>query len=162
MSNVRSVPLDSGEKRQKPPEIGFLSGAGIERAFVVGLYIALALLAALSVLGTFYGMQSMAAPLGTPLQVAQDVAAAPSLLGAAFGLQLALTLAQYGARQRARRNRRWVVLYLASLAWSGYYNVTAYYEPAVAMGIPWGAALLLIIIGDVVPEMVAVKEPRKE
>lgn len=154
--SVRSQPT-----KPQAPEIGFLSGAGIERAFIVGLYVALALLAALSVLGTFYGMQSRPSPLGAPLQVVQDVTAAPSLLGAAFGLQFALTLVQYGARQRARRNPRWWLLYLASLAWSGYYNVTAYYEPAVALGIPWAVALLLIIIGDVAPEMIAVKEPEK-
>lgn len=159
MSNVRSAPLVNGESaKNKTPQIGFVSGSAIERVFIAGLYVALALLALLSVFGTFYGMRGAPAPLAEPWLMVVAAAAAPVAAGWSALLQMALSLTQWGARQRARRNPRWWLLYLAVLTPSVYYNFVAYFDPAVALGVPWLIALLLIVSGDVIPELVAVRQ----
>jgi hypothetical protein len=163
VSNVRSAPLEGGKAKSKPPEIGVLSGAAIERAFVGLLYAMTALLALLSLFGTFYGMLGVPGPLAAPWLMPADAAAAPEWFGGAFVVQLVSTLAQWGARQMARHTPRWWLLYLAALGLSVYYNLVAYHAPAVALGVPWLLAAILIIAGDAVPELVVVKRrPKKD
>ena len=164
MSGVRSGPLSSGgtsggESRPpaRAPRIGLVRGASIERAFLGMLYIACFILALLSLFGTFYGLQGRDGPLAEPWHMAVDAVAAPVWMAWALVLQGVLTLTQWGARQLARRDARWWLLYVAVLALSVYYNVVAYLDPAVALGVPPVLAFFLIAAGDALPELAVVK-----
>lgn len=163
MSNLTSKPMDNGKiigdghkQRGGAPRIGFLTPRGIERAFVVLLYMTMLALVLLSVTGTFYGLQYQEAPLTTPLQMYHDVVNRPNVLALAVVIQIVLTLAQYGARQMATHDRRWWILYLVALAVSVYYNVQAYWLPLNVL-VSWPVAAGLIIAGDVAPEYLAVR-----
>lgn len=156
---AKPAPAKEAEpKAQRPraPQIGVITPATIERAFIGMLYLACFALVVLSVVGTFYGLQRIPAPLLSPVLMFADVLNNGGGFGLAVAIQVALTLTQYGARAMARRDRRWWFLYLAALAISVYYNFQAYYVPITAMAnapIAW----LLIIAGDVLPEFIAVK-----
>jgi hypothetical protein len=139
------------------PSLGFLDPRTVERWFVRGVYFVMFVLVILSLLGTFYGLQHQAAPLLQPAQMVLDLAVRPWALLWTLVLQGGLTLAQYGARVKARTNRRWWLGYLAALGVSVYYNLQAYYDPVVALGVPWLLAIALIIAGDVLPEHVAIR-----
>lgn len=158
---VTSTPLNSPQTttiptKRKTPRIGFLRPGHVERAFVLLLYLALFALVLLSVVGTFYGWRGQAAPLMQPGQIITDMWAGGPRLWWAIAIQVALTLAQYGARQFARADRRWWVLYLAALSLSVYYNVQAYWTPLQEL-VAWYTAAVLIIAGDVLPEFLAVR-----
>lgn len=159
--SIRSQPIRNGqiiEKKRKPPKIGFLSPRGIERAFMVVLYAFMLSLVVLSVIGTFYGLNRLNAPLAMPLQVATDIAVAPGRLGVAVGLQIVLTIVQYGARQMAHYDARWWLLYLVSLGVSLYYNIQAYWVPLLLyVSVP--IAVIILVGGDVLPEFLAVRRP---
>ena len=58
---VRSAPMD--DKKRKAPRIGFLRPRHVERLFIVLLYGTLLVLVVLSVLGTYYGLAGLNAPL---------------------------------------------------------------------------------------------------
>ena len=150
----------AGKPQPKPrrggPAIGIIPPGAVERAFIIGLYLACLALVVLSVLGTFYGLLGASAPLRTPLRIIADLRAAGGTLGLALAVQAALTLTQYGARAMARRDRRWWLLYLAALAISVYYNIQAYYAPIAALANAY-IAWLLIVAGDIIPEFIAVK-----
>lgn len=153
----RTPPPAAPPTKSKAPRIGFLSPQAVERAFIWLMYGAVGLLALLSVLGTFYGLRGEDAPLVAPVQALADIAAAPDALLVALAVQTALGLSQYGARLMARHDRRWWILYLVSLGVSVYYNVLAYFDPLVALNVPMLFALILIIVGDVLPERVAIR-----
>jgi hypothetical protein len=38
-----------------------------------------------------------------------------------------------------------------------YYNLDAYYVPAIVMGVPFVIALILIVAGDIIPELVGIR-----
>lgn len=156
---MRSEPLNNPpQAKTRAPQLGMVRGATIERAFIGLLYTLALALALLSLFGTFYGLQGRDAPLAQPWTMVIDGVAAPSWLAGAFALQVVLTLAQWGARQLAKRGARWWLLYLAALGLSVYYNVVAYYDPALALGVPWLVALLLIVGGDAAPEFTVVRD----
>lgn len=138
------------------PRIGFLRPGHVERAFIVLLYVTLAVLVALSVLGTFYGRRAESAPITAPLRVLSDVTEEIGAFTIAIAIQGTLTVIQYGARQMARRDRRWWLLYLVALGVSVYYNIEAYWTPLTAL-IPSYAAAVAIVAGDVAPEYIAVR-----
>lgn len=143
--------------RHRPaPRIGFIRPGQIERAFMAVLYFTLFALVTLSVIGTFYGLNKVQAPLTAPLHFFADVSAAPGRFVLAIGIQIVLTVVQYGARQMARHDRRWWLLYLVALSVSVYYNVEAYWAPLIALT-AWYVAALLIVSGDVLPEFLAVR-----
>ena len=105
----------------------------------------------------FYGLRATAAPLAL-WDIARDLVAAPALAGVALAWQSVLTIVQWGAHQMAvTRDRRWWLLWLAALGLSAAYNLTAFYVPGVALGIPPVLLVILIIGGDAVPELVAVR-----
>ncbi len=157
---VRSEPLTSKPAdaprpvRRAAPHIGFLRPGHVERAFIALLYFALALLVVLSVIGTFYGWRGEQAPIKTPLQFLADVQTGGIV--AALLIQIVVTVLQWGARQLARHDRRWWLLYLAALAVSVYYNLQAYWTPLNEL-VAWYTAVALIIAGDVLPEFLAVR-----
>lgn len=161
--SIRNGPLINGAPpaeaprpvRRAVPSIGFLRPGHVERAFIALLYLALAVLVLLSVVGTFYGWRGEQAPIATPAQVVRDMFGDARRLGLALLLQLCLTLAQYGARQFARHDRRWWLLYLAALSISVYYNAVAYWTPLNELT-AWYVAAVLIVAGDVLPELLAV------
>ena len=152
---VKSTELINGKVPTRTrPRIGFLRPGHIERAFIALLYSALAVLVLLSVIGTFYGWRGELAPLSRPLPFLTDVQTGGIL--AALLIQLVLTVIQWGARQLARHDRRWWILYLAALAVSVYYNVQAYWIPLNELT-AWYTAAVLIVAGDVLPEFMAVR-----
>jgi hypothetical protein len=154
---VKSTDLINGKAPARArPRIGFLRPGHVERAFVALLYLALLFLVLLSIVGTFYGWRGEQAPLTSPRQIVDDVFAGGPRLWWAVALQAALTLAQYGARQFARADRRWWLLYLAALAISVYYNFQAYWTPLNELT-AWYTAAVLIVAGDVLPEFLAVR-----
>ena len=146
------------------PRVGFLRPGHVEYAFIWLLYLALLLLVLLSVLGTFYGRRGTEVPIATPLQIVADIFGDPTKgiaadlgnFGIAVAIQGVLTLIQYGARQKAKDDRRWWILYLVALGWSVYYNILGYWTPLTAIA-PWYLAALLIVAGDVLPEFLAVQ-----
>lgn len=139
------------------PQIGFLRPAHIERAFVILVYVAVVALIALSFVGTCYAQTAKDVPLLEPWRIAEDAQAAPRSFVLGFVIQLVLMLTQYGARQFARRDRRWWLLYLAALGISVYYNVEAYWSPLAALGLAWYVSGAIILAGDIVPEIAAVR-----
>jgi hypothetical protein len=155
---VTSRPVDSGQRAAAGRKrIGFLRPGHIENAFIAALYLALLVLVVLSFLGTFYWLLGSDAPLSEPLTIVGDVLAAPRVFGIACAIQFALMLAQWGARQFARRDRRWWLIYLAALGFSVYYNIQAYYAPLVALGVAGWVSAAIIVAGDIVPEVTAVR-----
>lgn len=159
MSNhpVTSRPMGQSEERKhRAPRIGFIRPGQVERAFVVLLYISLAILVFLSVLGTFYGRRGEDAPIATPLLILSHAIAAPGAFGIAIAIQFVLTITQYGARQMAGGDRRWWILYLVALGFSVYYNYHAYWTPLTAI-VPAYLAGLFIVAGDILPEFIAVR-----
>ena len=159
-SPVRSEELrsrgDEQPAKRKPPKIGFLKPGSIERAFVLLLYLTLLALVVLSILGTFYGIGGNSAPLTRPRQMWADVVANTDRLWVAIAIQVFLSLGQYGSRQMASHDRRWWLLYLAVLSISVYYNMQAYWVPLTALMSVYVAAPL-IILGDVLPEFIAIR-----
>lgn len=156
-SNVRSAEIDDKRPAKRtPPKIGFLKAGTVERAFIALLYGTLLVLVVLSILGTFYGISGNNAPLFQPRQMYADVMANTDRLLVAIAIQVFLSLGQYGARQLARNDRRWWVLYLAALTVSVYYNFQAYWTPITGIMVSWIAAPL-IIAGDVLPEFIAIR-----
>jgi len=153
---VKPMPDTAPAKASSRPRIGFLRPGHIEGAFIALLYLTLLALVVLSVIGTFYGWRGLNAPLATPLRIWNDIFANSGTWWIACGVQVILTLIQYGSRQMARHDRRWWILYLVALAISVYYNVQAYWTPLTAM-IPFYVAALLILAGDVLPEFLAVR-----
>lgn len=156
---VRSEPLTSPTvtpAKRKAPRIGFLTPGAIERAFIALLYLTLLLLVVLSFIGTFYGLGGNSAPLLTPGRIVADIRANTDRLWVAVVLQLVLMLAQYGTRQMARHDRRWWFLYLAALGISMYYNFMAYWTPLAAM-LGMAVAGIIIVVGDILPEFIAMR-----
>lgn len=149
--NIQTAP-----KVHPRPRIGFVRAAHVERLFIVMLYLALLALVVLSVIGTYYGLGQSAAPLLSPRQVIADIAANTDRLWVAIVIQGGLTIAQYGARQMARHDRRWWILYLVALGVSVYYNFQAYWTPLneLMSGL---VAAPLIVAGDVLPEFIAIR-----
>lgn len=152
---VTSAPMTSPRKESAPP-IGVIPPGSIERAFLALLYVMVLLLAWLSVLGTFYGMRGLSAHL-LPLAQLADIQAAPPIFVQALAIQIVLTLAQWGGRQMARRSPWWWIVYLVALGISVYYNVQAYYGPLTALALSPVVAYVLIVVGDVLPEFIAVR-----
>ena len=151
---VRSSPMGSELPRRS--RLGFIRPGQVEGAFIALLYVALLALVLLSIIGTFYGRLGASAPISTPLTIWRDIVAAPAAIALAVGIQAILTATQYGARQFAKRDRRWWLLYLAALGISVYYNWQAYWVPLATLA-PWYLAGVLIIAGDVLPEFIAVR-----
>ena len=153
---VQSQPTTTKPARRPPPKIGFLKPGGIERGFVILLYLTLLVLVILSILGTFYGMDGNEAPLLQPRQMIADVLANTDRLWVALAIQVFLSLGQYGARQMARHDRRWWLLYLVMLGISVYYNFQAYWVPLNVIML-WPIAGAAIVAGDVLPEFIAIR-----
>lgn len=153
-SGVRSAPGTTGT--HSAPRVGFLRPIYVERAFLALLYGTLLVLVVLSVIGTYYGLASSSAPLLQPRQILADIVANTDRLWVAIALQAFLSLAQYGARQLARRDPRWWFLYLAALGISVYYNFQAYWVPLNDIML-WPIAGAAIVLGDVLPEFIAIR-----
>jgi hypothetical protein len=79
-----------------------------------------------------------------------------TILWIAIGVQVVLSLTQYGARQLATHDWRWWLLYLAALGISVYFNVQAYYVPLQVYMLP-GYAVALILAFDILPEFVSIR-----
>jgi hypothetical protein len=155
-------------KRPKRRRIGFISGGGAETVFVWLLRLAGVALIAVSIVGSFYGLQGKEAE--GPLQAIPAMAAGwPWLLGALLA-QLFLSVGQWGSRKRAmgdpatvegkRRHtggdpRFWFV-YLALLAFSAALNWIAYGGHLLDWGVPLALAALAVIAGDALAEFVLV------
>lgn len=137
--------------------IGVLSGSHIERMFVTALRIGAWTLIALSVLGTFYGARGNAIPLSLVV-IWQDIISQLGIALAALIAQGLLSLIQWGGRQLAQRDRRWWLVYLASLTLSAWWNWTAYGTPLIALNVPWLIAAGIVIGGDIFPETALVKK----
>lgn len=137
--------------------IGVIPAQAIEIALIRTMRAAAILLILLSILGTFYGMRGMQAPLATPVQIAIDLWGAPLTILAALFLQGLLSLVQWGARQLARADRRWWFVYLGALFLSVYWNWSAYGAPMIALGVAWLLAFFIVLSGDILPELALIK-----
>lgn len=145
-----------GQKGAGKPQIGFLRASTIERAFILLIYGGVLTLVALSIVGTFYGGQRLSAPITDPRAIWKTMTESGNKLYLAIGVQVALSLTQYGARQLARYDWRWWLLYLAALGISVYFNVQAYYTPLMVYMLP-GYVILLILAFDILPEFVSIR-----
>lgn len=144
------------KKRRAGPSTTLLSGDAMERTLIIVLQLAAWLLIFISMVGTFYGVGPDPAPLWTPLQIWRDVMGSLLLFSLAIVGQGILSVAQWGSRNAAKRDRRWWFAYLAVLAPSVWWNWEAYGPPLTDVGVPWVVALGIIILGDVGPELVLV------
>lgn len=138
-------------------QIGVLSGSGIERLFVIALRIGALMLIVLSVLGTFYGARGVSIPLSL-LVIWHDITTQIGAGVLALVAQGVLSLVQWGGRQLAHRDRRWWIVYLASLGLSAWWNWTAYGTPLRDLHVPWLIAAGIVIGGDIFPEATLVKK----
>lgn len=142
--------------RATKPRIGFLPASAIERAFILLIYVGVLLLIMLSIVGTFYGARSSAAPITKPGVIWATMRDSGYGFWLAVGVQAALSLTQYGARQLARHDARWWLLYLAALGISVYFNIQAYAAPLQVYMLP-GYAYALILAFDILPEFVSIR-----
>lgn len=165
----RPIPPDQGQGHQPPARSprrpqpyrwrGCLPGPILALLVELSIPVVSLLLIALSVLGTFYGARGLPVPLFAPARLWADLSGAWGLVALAGCGQLALAVAQWGGRQAARDDRRYWALYLASLGLSVWWNWRGYGPPLTAIGVPWLVALLLIVAGDVAPELALVRDP---
>lgn len=141
-------------------QTAMINGAQAWAILVAVVRILSVALVALSVLGTFYGVRGMSAPLLNPIRLLLDIIAAPQLFGLAALGQGLLSVIQWGSRWGAQhRARFWWVVYFLSLALSVWWNWQAYGATMVgAMGMPWLLALGVIIGSDVLPEFALVAD----
>lgn len=146
----------AGKASQTKPRIGFVRASAIERAFIGLIYLGVLLLIVLSIVGTFYGANGENAPITDPVAIWAAFWAGGARSWVAIGVQVVLSLTQYGARQLARHDARWWLLYLAALGISVYFNIQAYYTPLLAYMLP-GYVYLLILAFDVFPEFVSIR-----
>jgi hypothetical protein len=155
---MKTYDIPGTARRQSGP--GMIKGDDMERALIALLHVLAWTLIALSVLGTFYGVRGVNAPLHDPLRVIADIAAMPSMLVAALIVQGLLSVVQWGSRQRAMKpdKRHWWALYFVALAFSVYWNWQAYGDPLIVLGMPWLLAGGLVLGGDVLPEWAIVKD----
>lgn len=128
------------------------------RAVEIAVPLVAILLVVLSVLGTFYGARGQSVPILDPLRMLRDIAAGLGLFAMALCGQLALAVAQWGGRQKAREDRRWWALWALSLALSAWWNWKGYGPPLVGAGLPWLLAVALVVGGDIVPELTLIQE----
>lgn len=159
MSNYRVSDLPSPAR--PAPRVGYrgvVSGAAIERTLILAIQVAAWLLVVMSILGTFYGARGLDAPLTRPAQVVLDCIANGQAFVVALLAQGMLALVQWGGRRIARRDPRWWLIYLGSLALSVWWNWSAYGDPLVALGVPWLAAIGVVATADIVPELALVQE----
>jgi hypothetical protein len=155
-------------RRRQKRRIGFLPGGSTEAAFIWLLRLAGVALIAVSIVGSFYGLQGKEAE--GPLKVVPAMAAGwPWLLGA-VAVQAFLSVGQWGSRQRAqggvemtdgKRHRvggdpRFWIVYLALLSMSAALNWIAYGPHLLQWGIHWALAALAVIVGDALAELVIV------
>ena len=152
------APPDAKRGSSRPPRPAQWSGyipVGSSSAILVGVVIPaiLTLLVALSVLGTFYGVQSMDVPFLNPGLILADLSAAPGLVFVALITQGVLTFAQYGASELAQVDSRWWIVYLLSLGASVGLNWIGYGNGLLEIGMPWLLAFGVVVASDVVPEL---------
>jgi hypothetical protein len=159
-----------GPRRRPKRRIGFLSGGSTETAFIWLLRLAGVVLIAVSIVGTFYGLQGKEAE-GLLRVIPAMVKGWPWLL-AALAAQAFLSVGQWGSRQRAqgqmetkdgKRRRvggdpRFWLVYLALLVFSAALNWIAYGPHLLEWGIHWALAALAVIIGDALAELVIVAD----
>ncbi len=137
---------------------GVIDAVKVRQVFVHGLHITAALLMALSFIGTFYGSRGLDVPLLDPLRIVADLMRDGGVAAMALLAQAVLTLFQWGARQYAGNNPRWWALYAGALALSLWWNWHAYADPLLALGVPWLVTAGIIVLGDVFPELILVKD----
>lgn len=148
--------VTSRDIKPKSRRIGMLSGERAESTFVGLIRVAGWLLVAISVIGSFYGLQGKQA--AAPLRVMSDLAAGWPWLLSALGAQAFLSIGQWGSRQRARIDRRFWLAYLVLLALSAGLNWLAYGPHLIDWGVPWLLAALAVVGGDALAELVIVYE----
>lgn len=155
--NTRSEAMP-GAKVTPPARFGLVSGKKLEGALIFVMHALACILILLSILGTFYGMRGVNAPLEDPVQIVIDLWAAPSLLLAALIVQGLLSLVQWGGRQIAAYDQRWWIGYLGALALSLWWNWQAFGEPMIGLGVPWLIAIGIVLAGDILPELALVRQ----
>jgi hypothetical protein len=136
-------------------EIGFIDPAITQAALILLLRTTGVVLILLSVVGSFYGLQGQAA--AAPSAIIGDMVAAPFWLVLAIATQLALSIAQWGSRAMARDDRRWWLLFAASLAVSSILNWIGYSPHLLAWGWPLVPVAIAVIIGDALAEILVVR-----
>lgn len=162
-------PREVPSQRRAARQIGFLSGRGAEGCFILLLRVAGVVLIVVSIVGTFYGLQGKEAE--GPMKIIPAMVTGWPWLIAAGAIQALLSVGQWGSRKRAQgdlvtlqsghRKRQggipgfWLV-YLALLAISAALNWVAYGDHLVTWGVPLLLAVLAVVAGDALAELVIV------
>jgi hypothetical protein len=132
---------------------------GVVAVVLVALIPVLAVaLVLLSFLGTFFGARGLPVPLLRPSALWAALLAAPWGVLLAALVQGGLAVAQYGGRQLARDDRRWWILYGLALAVSAWWNWKGYGPILIGAGVPWLLAAIMVVLGDVFPELALIRE----
>jgi hypothetical protein len=138
------------------PAVGWLPPALAEHGLVWLMRTAGLLLVAASVIGTFYAVQQKA--IEDMAKVLDALAAAPDALLMAIGIQIVLSVGQWGARQRASRDQpKYWLAYLALVGFSAALNLIAYLT-ILAVVLPYWLAFAIIVIADIVAEFLIVAD----
>lgn len=173
MSNqykITSEPLENYKPRPADVPAGMIRDnarrvqTGMIRAeSMAGMLLALVRVGALglvvlSIFGTFYGMNGEQLPIAKLGQVITDIALTPWGFAAAIALQIILAVIQWGARVLAKSDPRWWLLFVLALGASAYWNWVAYGAAIVAGGVPWLLAVIAVVGGDAITEIVLVRK----
>jgi len=150
------VPKPHGASRppRAPQWRGYLApGASAQVMISVIIPALLIALVVLSVLGTFYGVQSLGVPILSPGTILSGIGANPGVFAVALIAQGVLMFTQYGASELAAADSRWWIVYLLSLGASVGLNWIGYREALASLGVPVLIAFGVVIAADVVPEL---------
>ena len=135
---------------------GMVPRASIVTALILTLRSVLIGLMLLSLMGTFYAMLGVAAPFPQVWLMVPEVLQDFGTFGIAFGMQLLLSLVQWGSATLGKEDRRWWWLYALALAPSAWMNIESYAAPLLAVfgwsDERWFVVALLIVAFDIAPE----------
>lgn len=164
----QAKPAPRAQAARPADQVGIFEPEQVVRLLVALARVGAWVLVALSVVGTFYGLQSKPAPLATPWQIPADLFGTPNILALAAGVQGVLMLMQWGtmvlgAHYRRERDGRAVWAYAAygiALVVSVAYNWKAY-EPGLAgLGMAWYFIAVVVVGADIFPEHTLIKRKR--
>lgn len=138
----------------KGRKIGVVSGEHAEVGFIWLLRISGVGLVLVSIVGSFYGLRGKA--VSPPLAIVGDLVRFPWALVSALAVQAVLSLAQWGARHRAKSDTRWWGAFAVALLISAGLNWVAYGTLMLAWGWPVLLAGIAVIAGDAIAELLLV------
>lgn len=152
MPLVRTNDLLDGVEVKPRTQTGVVAASQIDALLNATIRVLSVVLVLLSIYGTFYGMLGRPAPLTNAARLVSDLVNLWPMFLVAFGVQALMSLLQWGAAVKAKRDPRWWIGYLLSLGVSVWLSWSGYADPLIALGMPPVLLFFLILGGDILPE----------